>query len=85
MGANRRNCGQSSQSSGFDSKRNDPLGCFNLTDNGFKSLTKIIMSIAERHCQGRILSILEGGYNVKGNASAVASHIEILNNFNKKV
>ena len=31
-------------SAGFDSKKNDPLGCFNLTDNGFKSLTKIIMS-----------------------------------------
>jgi acetoin utilization deacetylase AcuC-like enzyme len=72
-------------SAGFDSKKNDPLGCFNLTNNGFKSLTKIIMSIAEKHCQGRILSILEGGYNVKGNGSAVASHIEILNNFNKKV
>ncbi len=72
-------------SAGFDSKKGDPLGCFNITDNGFRSLTKIVLEIADKHCNGRVLSVLEGGYNVKGNASAVIAHIEVLNNFYKKV
>ena len=68
-------------SAGFDSRKDDPLGCFNLTDKGFKKLTEISMEIAYKHCNGRILSVLEGGYNVKGNASAAVSHITKLNNF----
>ncbi len=72
-------------SAGFDSRKNDTLGCFEITDNGFKELTKIVMNIASKYCNEKILSILEGGYNVKGNAKAVVTHIETLNNFNKKV
>ncbi len=70
-------------SAGFDSREEDLLGCFNITDSGFEKLTKVVMSIANIHCQGRVLSVLEGGYNVEGNSSATASHIKILNNFNK--
>ncbi len=72
-------------SAGFDSRKNDLLGCFNISDNGFKELTKIVMKIAKKHCDGRILSILEGGYNIEGNAKATVAHIEILKNFYKKV
>ena len=61
------------------------MGCFEITDNGFKSLTKIVVDIAEKHCDGRILSVLEGGYNINGNASAVTTHIETLNKYNKKI
>ncbi len=68
-------------SAGFDSRKDDPLGCFNLTDKGFESLTRIVMNIASTHCNGRLLSILEGGYNLQGNAKATAAHIKILNNF----
>ena len=72
-------------SAGFDSRENDPLGCFKITDDGFRSLTEIVIDIAEKHCNGRILSILEGGYNINGNASAVTKHVETLNKYNKKV
>ena len=70
-------------SAGFDSRRDDPLGCFEVSDKGFKELTTIAMEIAEKHCNGRLLSILEGGYNIEGNAKAAVTHIETLNNFNK--
>ncbi len=62
-------------SAGFDSKKNDPLGCFDITDDGFINLTKVLMEIADEHCEGRIISILEGGYNVESNAYATVFHI----------
>ncbi|MAI84946.1 MAG: histone deacetylase [Rickettsiales bacterium] len=66
-------------SAGFDSRINDTLGCFEITDNGFIELTKLVMMMAEKFCNKRILSILEGGYNVKGNAKATIAHIKALN------
>jgi len=68
-------------SAGFDSRENDSLGCFKITDKGFVELTKIIMSIARKTCSNRILSILEGGYNTRGNAQATIQHIRTLSNF----
>ncbi len=65
-------------SAGFDSRENDPLGCFDITDEGFFQLTKIVMRIADEHCQGKMLSVLEGGYNLSGNASAVLAHLSAL-------
>ena len=70
-------------SAGFDSRNGDPLGCFNISDDGFQKLTTIVLKIAEKHCDGRLLSILEGGYNTKGTAMAATTHIKTLNNFNK--
>ena len=72
-------------SAGFDSRKDDPLGCFNISDKGFKTLTTIALQIAENHCNGRLLSILEGGYNIMGTAKAAVSHIETLNNFYKNI
>ena len=69
-------------SSGFDSRINDPLGCFNISDNGFIKLTKIAKKIAKEHCEDRLMSILEGGYNLNGNAKSTIAHINELNNFN---
>ena len=54
-------------SAGFDSRTNDLLGCFDVTDNGFIALTKIVMNIANEYCDDRLVSILEGGYNLEGN------------------
>ena len=62
-------------SAGFDSRLGDPLGHFTLTDNEFTELTKILLDIAYEHCDGRLVSMLEGGYNVEGLASAVRSHL----------
>ncbi len=65
-------------SAGFDSRSGDLLGKFSLSDQGFFQLSKIAMKIAEEHCDSRILSVLEGGYNFKGLASAVESHLNAL-------
>lgn len=65
-------------SAGFDSRKDDLLGDFAVTDAGFAELTKLVISIAADHCNSRVVSILEGGYNTKGLALAVESHIETL-------
>lgn len=65
-------------SAGFDSRKDDLLGCFTITDKGFHQLTRWVMAVADELCDGRIVSVLEGGYNIKGNASAVASHLQAL-------
>ena len=43
-------------SAGFDSRKDDPLGCFNLTDKAFEEVTKLIMNLANKNCEGRILN-----------------------------
>lgn len=68
-------------SAGFDSRKDDLLGDFNLTDDCFMKLTKIVMEIAQKHSSSRVLSILEGGYNFKGLASSVYAHIKTLCNY----
>jgi acetoin utilization deacetylase AcuC-like enzyme len=65
-------------SAGFDSRAGDRLGCFAVTDRGFERLTRIVMRIAEPHCSGRIVSVLEGGYQSAGLASAVLAHVGVL-------
>ncbi len=67
-------------SAGFDSRQDDLLGCHNISDQGFVTLTEMVKTIADKHCAGRIISVLEGGYNIQGNASAVTAHIKSLMN-----
>lgn len=62
-------------SAGFDSRESDLLGCYDITDAGFAELTRMMLELADRHCEGRVVSILEGGYNLQGNASAAAAHV----------
>ncbi|MFC1553515.1 histone deacetylase [candidate division KSB1 bacterium] len=69
-------------SAGFDSRIHDPLGSFNITDDGFRELTKILLEIAETNCGGKVVSVLEGGYNLDGLASAVHAHIHELTKAN---
>jgi len=61
-------------SAGFDSRVGDPLGRFTLTDEDFADLTRAVMGISG----GRVVSILEGGYNLAGLASAAAAHVAAL-------
>ena len=65
-------------SAGFDSRENDPLGHFTLTDGNFATLTRRLMEFADAHCQGRLVSVLEGGYRLSGLASVVTSHVSEL-------
>jgi len=62
-------------SAGFDSRIDDPLGGFRLTDDDFADLTALVCDIADRHCGGRLVSTLEGGYNLAGLASAATAHV----------
>jgi acetoin utilization deacetylase AcuC-like enzyme len=65
-------------SAGFDSRVDDPLGRFTLGDDDFVALTKLLMKFADEYCQGRLVSVLEGGYNLAGLASAVSAHVGTL-------
>lgn len=65
-------------SAGFDSRAGDPLGGFRLSDDDFAELTRIVKDIAAEHCQGRLVSTLEGGYDPDGLAAAAASHVQAL-------
>jgi acetoin utilization deacetylase AcuC-like enzyme len=65
-------------SAGFDSRAGDPLGRFTLTDRDFADLTRTAIEIADRYAGGRVVSVLEGGYNPEGLARAAAAHVEAL-------
>jgi len=62
-------------SAGFDSRIDDPLGQFRLTDEDFVILTRHLLEAAQTHCSGRLVSVLEGGYNLAGLAKAVTAHV----------
>ena len=65
-------------SAGFDAHRDDPLASMGLTEEGYADLTSIVAGIANRHCRGRLLSSLEGGYNLTALAASVERHIRAL-------
>jgi acetoin utilization deacetylase AcuC-like enzyme len=65
-------------SAGFDSRAGDPLGRFTLSDQDYSDLTALLLEIAREHAGGRLISVLEGGYNLAGLASAAASHAKAL-------
>jgi acetoin utilization deacetylase AcuC-like enzyme len=65
-------------SAGFDSRIGDPLGGFKLTDDDFADLTHLLLKLAHTHAGGRIVSILEGGYQPAGLAAAANAHVQVL-------
>jgi acetoin utilization deacetylase AcuC-like enzyme len=65
-------------SAGFDSRAGDPLGNFTLTDADFADLTTVMMEIADKYAGGRLISVLEGGYNLDGLRKAVYAHSHTL-------
>lgn len=65
-------------SAGFDSRVDDPIGGFKVTDDGFARLTHMVLGIAGESASGRIVSVLEGGYSLDGLAAAVEAHVRIL-------
>ena len=65
-------------SAGFDAHYRDPLASLNLRADDFDWVTRKLMDIAERTAQGRIVSVLEGGYDLQGLKESVAAHVTAL-------
>lgn len=65
-------------SAGFDSHRTDPIGSLGLETEDFIELTRAVLAVAERHAQGRLVSVLEGGYNPAALTDCVEAHLETL-------
>lgn len=65
-------------SAGFDAHKEDPLGQLRLSEADFTWITEALMDVADRHCEGRIVSVLEGGYNIDALGRAVFCHIRSL-------
>jgi acetoin utilization deacetylase AcuC-like enzyme len=62
-------------SAGFDSHNGDPLGQLLLEDDDFVSLTRTVKEWADDSCKGRIVSCLEGGYNLQTLGQTVRAHV----------
>ena len=65
-------------SAGFDGHEADPLAHHRMTARGYAALTRRLRDAADRHCRGRLVSTLEGGYDLDALAACVAAHVEAL-------
>jgi acetoin utilization deacetylase AcuC-like enzyme len=65
-------------SAGFDAHRADPLGGLSVSTEAFAEATRIVRGIADRHASGRVVSALEGGYDLEALAESTAVHLETL-------
>jgi acetoin utilization deacetylase AcuC-like enzyme len=65
-------------SAGFDSMRNDLLGQFDITPQGFAAMTRVVKKLADEFSHGRVVSVLEGGYRLDGLAESVVAHVKTL-------
>ena len=65
-------------SAGFDGHKEDPLAQLNLTNEAYKEMTREIMKLAGECCGGRLLSFLEGGYNLEVLGRCVGEHLNLL-------
>ena len=65
-------------SAGFDAHYRDPLGGLNLNESDFAWVTERLVALAARRCGGRLVSLLEGGYDLEGLARSAAVHVAAL-------
>ncbi len=65
-------------SAGFDAHRDDPLAGLDLVASDFAELTRALVEIADRHADGRLVSVLEGGYALEALAESVIEHVSAL-------
>jgi acetoin utilization deacetylase AcuC-like enzyme len=65
-------------SAGFDAHEADPLAQLNLTEEAFAEMTKEMKTLSREFCQGRLLSVLEGGYNLGALGASVSEHVKHL-------
>ena len=65
-------------SAGFDAHRDDPLAQINLSEEAYGQMTRRLVAVADRHCSGRVVSSLEGGYNLRALGRSVVRHLAAL-------
>lgn len=65
-------------SAGFDAHMRDPVGGLDLTEDDFVWVTTRLVEVADRHAKGRIVSVLEGGYDLRALANSTAAHVKTL-------
>jgi len=65
-------------SAGFDAHHRDPLGGLELSEKDFVWASLYIMEMADKHAEGRVVSVLEGGYDLAALASSVGAHVQAL-------
>lgn len=65
-------------SAGFDAHRDDDMADFNLLEKDYTWVTQQIKAVAEKFCQGRIVSVLEGGYELNALGRSVLAHLKVL-------
>ena len=65
-------------SAGFDAHEDDPLAGLNLITDDFAWVTRRLCDLAEQHCQGRVVSALEGGYDLPALGASAAAHVDVL-------
>jgi len=65
-------------SAGFDAHRDDPLAQLDLTEDDFAWVTGALCDVAEKHAGGRLVSVLEGGYDLPALGRSVAAHVKVL-------
>ena len=69
-------------SAGFDAHKDDPLAQLQLTPKDFYDLTKRTLNLAKLYCEGKVVSILEGGYDLKALQESTEMHVSALLEFN---
>ena len=69
-------------SAGFDAHKDDPLAQFQLTSKDFYNLTKRTLNLAKLYCEGKVVSILEGGYDLNALQESTEMHVNALLEFN---
>ena len=65
-------------SAGFDAHREDDMGQMGLVEQDYAWITDRVRAMARKHCQGRIVSVLEGGYDLGALGRSVEAHIRVL-------
>ena len=63
-------------SAGFDAHHDDPLAQIQLSEEAFETLTRMLATVADQHCHGRIVSLLEGGYNLRALGRSIVRHLK---------
>ncbi len=65
-------------SAGFDAHRSDPLGNLNLVEDDYAWVTRKLIDVARERCGGRLVSVLEGGYDLTALGRSAAAHVQTL-------